>query len=125
MKVSGNLQNITVNKYLTPNKSQTWNVSRIQKRGRNSVSNSALISEKNTVLMYQYYAFEYEFQDNLPDTNTIFWDSNLRKFRIRSCSRSQNESSLSKSIDILSKNNNYRNYNNIIEILIHQIETKG
>ena len=111
MKVSGNLQNITVNKYLTPNKSQTRNVSRIQKRGRNSVSNSALLSEKNTVLMYQYYAFEYEFQDDLPDTNTIFWDSNLRKFRIRSCSRSQNASSLSKSIDILSKNNNYRNYN--------------
>ena len=39
--------------------SPTRNVSRIQKRGRNSVTNSALISEKNTVLMYQYYAFKY------------------------------------------------------------------
>jgi hypothetical protein len=111
MKASGNQQNITVNKYLTPNKSQSRNVTRIHKKGRNSVTNSALISEKNTILMYQYYAFEYVLQDDLPDTNTIFWDSNLRKFRTRSCARSQNESSLSKSIDFLSKNSNYRDYN--------------
>ena len=108
---SGNQQNKAFNKYLTPNKSPTRNVSLFQKRGRNRVVNSALISEQKTVLMYQYYAFEYEFQDDLPDTNTIFWDSNLRKFRTRSCARSQNEFSLSKSIDILYKNNNYRDYN--------------
>jgi hypothetical protein len=111
MKAQNNHKNISVNKYLTPNKSQTGYATRIQKPRRNSVSNSALISEKSTILMYQYYAFEYVLQDDMPDTNTIFWDSNLKKFRTRSCARSQNESSLSKSIDFLSKNSNYRDYN--------------
>lgn len=110
MRAINNHQNIADNKYLTPNRSKTKIVSHIKKPGRNSISNSALNSGKNAVLMYQYYAFEYEFQDDLPDTNTIFWDSNLRKFRTRSCAKSQNESSLSKSIDILSKNS-YNNYN--------------
>jgi len=111
MKAQKFQQNISINKYLTPNKSKVGNVTRIQKPGRKSVTNSALLSEKNSILMYQYYAFEYVLQDNMPDNNTIFWDSNLKKFRTRSCARSQNESSLSQSIDILSKNSNYNKYN--------------
>ena len=49
--------------------------------------------------------YDYEFQDDMPDTNTIFWDINLQKFRTRSTGKNQDGTSLSRSF------NNYSNFN--------------
>ena len=44
---------------------------------------------------------KYSFNENPPDTNIIFWDSNIRKYRTRTIGNSQNESTLVNCINSL------------------------
>ena len=62
-----------------------------------------------------YYLYNYIFQDNPDDSNTNFFDSNLRKFRTRSTLRNKTTSALSKSYNLkpFKKSSNYSVQNNI------------
>ena len=70
---------------------------------------------------YTFYLYNYIFQDDPDDTNIVFFDANIRKFRTRSSLRDPNESSISKTynkligIDVPKNYTNYslnRNRNN-------------
>ena len=70
-------------------------------KGLDLINNPICICGLSSCIMQ----FDYEFQDEMPDTNTIFWDINLQKFRTRSTGKNQDGSSLSRSF------NNYSNFN--------------
>jgi len=57
-----------------------------------------------------YYIYTYKFQDNADESNTVFYDSNLRKYRTRSSIRNQAGGSLSNTFNS-SFNYNLRNKN--------------
>ena len=60
-----------------------------------------------------YYLYNYIFQDRPDETNTVFFDSNLRKYRTRSSKKTQGGSALSKTynnpanLKALKKDSNY------------------
>ena len=47
----------------------------------------------------KFYVFNYTFQDNSDETNTVFYDSNLKKYRTRSTIRNSARNPLSKSFN--------------------------
>ena len=79
----------------------------IQPKIRNCIKGLDLINNPICIcgLSSSIMQFDYEFQDEMPDTNTIFWDINLQKFRTRSTGKNQGGSLISRSF------NNYSNFN--------------
>ena len=47
----------------------------------------------------KFYVFNYTFQDNSDETNTVFYDSNLKKYRTRSTIRNSARNALSRSFN--------------------------
>ena len=55
------------------------------------------VSSKMTEDLSAYYLYDYIFQDMPDETNTVFFDSNLRKYRTRSSAKARPVPTLSKS----------------------------
>ena len=47
------------------------------------------VSSKMTEDLSAYYLYDYIFQDMPDETNTVFFDSNLRKYRTRSSAKAR------------------------------------
>ena len=82
------------NRFSVPLKSHGSTISKI-KVGRFSTQGDSKIGQNSEEFLC--YLYNYVFQEHPDDTNTVFYDSNLRKYRTRSSMRKEGENLLSKS----------------------------
>ena len=100
-------------RYSEPNKSHRSPMthSRHDDRFSNNSDVKSLITELYPEEASHYYIYTYTFQDNSDDTNTVFYDSNLRKYRTRSSIRNQVGGSLSNTFNSsFNYNMRHKNY---------------
>ena len=72
----------------------------------------------------KFYVFNYTFQDNSDETNTVFYESNLKKYRTRSTIRNSARNPLSKSFNDSFNFNKKKLMFQPIKILFHITKIK-
>ena len=84
------------------------------------------VSSRMTEDLSAYYLYNYIFQDRPDETNIVFFDSNLRKYRTRSSAKTQQGSSLSKSYNIKTNLNSLKKDSNSLNKNTYSLkESKG
>ena len=86
-----------------PIKFQTTRTAHIKpRRFSNYQQLSKLGSNSNREESFAYYLYNYIFQDHPDDSNTVFYDSNLQKYRTRSSVRTQSNKEVNKTYNNIS-----------------------